>query len=362
MAVLACKFLGCGIPDSTPVGGGQFDPPAEQNSATEVLSFDAQTARLEIKNQTGLPATLYRIEGNDLIEAAKLNAGEIQHSFVVPSGFYVVRVGELENVDSSEAEQSSIAFPAPAIASILDSQPLKVEISQPPKAQPGWCWIPAGPAVVGDTLGVGSPDERPARIESVSAFWLAETEITNQQYANFLSSGPAFDERWIDLDSKKCRVQKLANRKYNSDAPDLPVVMVSFYGAQAYCDWLTEKTNQKHRLPNEVEWEKAARGPNSNIYSYGNIYQQSMANQESGSLKKVKSYQPNGYGLFDMTGNVFEWMANQNDPSSDKIYNQSLRGGSFVLDGMYLRNSFRMRQSKSVMTDDIGFRIAKDPN
>jgi len=320
------SFLGCGIPNSPPVGGGKSDPPADQSSATEVLSFDAQTARLEIENQTGLPATLYRVEGNDLIEAAKLNAGKIQHSFVVPSGFYVVRAGELENVDSSESEQSSIAFPAPAIASILDSQPLKIEISQPPKAQQGWCWIPAGPAVVGDTLGVGSPDERPARIENVSAFWLAETEITNQQYANFLSSGPAFDERWIDLDSKK------------------------------------EKTNQRHRLPNEVEWEKAARGPNSNIYSYGNIYQQSMANQESGSLKKVKSYQPNGHGLYDMTGNVFEWMANQNDPSSDKIYNQSLRGGSFVLDGMYLRNSFRMRQSKSVMTDDIGFRVAKDPN
>ena len=202
VAVSVCEFLGCGIPNSTPVGGGKSDPPADQSSATEVLSFDAQTARLEIANQTGLPAMLYRVKGNDLIEAVKLNAGKIQHSFVVPSGFYVVRAGELENVDSSESEQSSIAFSAPAIASILDSQPLKIEISQPPKAQQGWCWIPAGPAVVGDTLGVGSPDERPARIENVSAFWLAETEITNQQYANFLSSGPAFDERWIDLDSK----------------------------------------------------------------------------------------------------------------------------------------------------------------
>ena len=230
VAVLACEFLGCGIPNSPPVGGGKSDPPADQSSATEVLSFDAQTARLEIANQTGLPAMLYRVKGNDLIEAAKLNAGKIQHSFVVPSGFYVVRAGELENVDSSESEQSSIAFSAPAIASILDSQPLKIEISQPPKAQQGWCWIPAGPAVVGDTLGVGSPDERPARIENVSAFWLAETEITNQQYANFLSSGPAFDERWIDLDSKKCRVQKIANGKFDSDAPDLPVEMTQVAG------------------------------------------------------------------------------------------------------------------------------------
>ena len=63
-----------------------------------------------------------------------------------------------------------------------------------------------------------------------------------------------------------------------------------------------------------------------------------------------------------MTGNVFEWIADENDPDGDAIFDQSLRGGSFVLDGMYLRNSFRMRQSKSVMTDDIGFRVAKDPN
>ena len=113
-------------------------------------------------------------------------------------------------------------------------------------------------------------------------------------------------------------------------------------------------------MPVEAEWEKAARGPESNIYAYGNVYQQSLANQESGKLKPVKSYRPNSYGLYDMTGNVFEWMSNQNDPNADRVYKQSLRGGSFVLDGMYLRNSFRMRQSQSVMTDDIGFRVAKD--
>ena len=98
--------------------------------------------------------------------------------------------------------------------------------------------------------------------------------------------------------------------------------MVSFHGAQAYCDWLTEKTKQTHRLPVEAEWEKAARGPESNIYAYGNVYQQSLANQESGKLKPVKSYRPNSYGLYDMTGNVFEWMSNQNDPNADRVYKQ----------------------------------------
>ena len=112
----------------------------------------------------------------------------------------------------------------------------------------------------------------------------------------------------------------------------------------------------------ETEWEKAARGPRSSVYAYGNVYQTSMANQESGVLKEVASYPANGFGLYDMTGNAFEWIADRNDPSGDRIYDQSLRGGSFVLDGMYLRNSFRMRQSRSVRTDDIGFRVAKNAN
>jgi formylglycine-generating enzyme required for sulfatase activity len=143
--------------------------------------------------------------------------------------------------------------------------------------------------------------------------------------------------------------------------PDKPVVMVSLQGAQAYCRWLSEKTGQLHRLPTEIEWEKAARGPCSYVYSYGNVYSQSMSNQATGTLQPVGSYPANAFGLFDMTGNVFEWMSNRYDTeASEQVMNHALRGGSFVLDGMYLRNSFRMRQCPSVMTDDIGFRVVRD--
>ena len=217
---------------------------------------------------------------------------------------------------------------------------------------------------MGDTLGVGRADERPARRVNLNSFWMGESEITNQQYAEFLSEyGKQKDipENWIDLRSKKCLVQKKSDGNFETDASDLPVVMVSLYGAQAYCDWATKKTGIRHRLPTEAEWEKAARGPESFVYSYGNIYQQPLANQESGKLKPVKSYQPNSFGLYDMTGNVFEWMSDKADPDQeDMTLNQSLRGGSFVLDGMYLRNSFRMKQSPGVMTDDIGFRVVRD--
>jgi formylglycine-generating enzyme required for sulfatase activity len=321
-------------------------------TAPVVLPFGVKTATLLIDNPDRLPATLHRIDFNESIKVEDLNVVDENNStdstFNVPSGIYTIRTN------------SNSAFPAPAIARVLGDQSIQIQIRKFPASETGWCWIPSGPAVIGDTIGVGAEDERPARIIDVEAFWLAETEVTNKEYARFLSSKRNVEPRWIDLDSRKCRIQKSKNG-FASDAPDLPVVMVSLYGAQAYCQWLSEKTGDHCRLPTEIEWEKAARGPESFIYSYGNVYKQSLANQESGKLKPVKSYQPNGFGLYDMTGNAFEWMSNLNDPSdSERIMNQALRGGSFVLDGMYLRNSFRMRQSKSVMTDDIGFRIAKD--
>ncbi|MFY9304605.1 MAG: SUMF1/EgtB/PvdO family nonheme iron enzyme, partial [Rhodoluna sp.] len=230
---------------------------------------------------------------------------------------------------------------------------------QPPKE--GWCWIPPGPALIGDVLGVGAEDERPARIEQIDGFWLGRCEVTNAEYVDFLSAQADIDERWIDLRSRKCLIQVTESGGYETDAPRMPVVMVSFYGAQAYCQWLTRTTGVVHRLPNEAEWEKAARGPESSTYSYGNVYRLALANQESGSLKPIGSYAPTGVGLYDMTGNVFEWMSNEHDPAAPSgTMNQALRGGSFVLDGMYLRNSFRMRQSQSVMTDDIGFRVARE--
>ena len=137
--------------------------------------------------------------------------------------------------------------------------------------------------------------------------------------------------------------------------------MVSLAGAEAYCQWLTETTGKTHRLPTGIEWEKAARGSMSLVYSYGNRYLESMANQQSGTVMKVGSFAQSDRGLFDMTGNVFEWMGNEyNVTQPGGPMNQELRGGSFVLDGLYLRNSFRMRQSPTVMTDDIGFRVLRE--
>ena len=348
-----------------------------------------QPVSAELKSPLNPPA-IVQPQGSGTVEvtiAGLQDLGEAKLFRVM--GDQVAQVKELKNFDSSgkqtvqlssgfymvQSADGASSFPVPAIANLFSSvgddasgsisnRSLTVPVKPFSDSQDNWCWIPGGPTIVGDTLGIGREDERPAKVIDVDGFWLAKFEVTNQQYANFLSARRNHDETlklsWVDLESRKCRI-RFSENQYFTDAPTMPVVMVSLEGAKAYCQWLTETTGLQHRLPTEVEWEKAARGPEQFVYSYGNVYQQAAANQESGKLKPVGQYSGNSYGLHDMTGNAFEWMANVADPTKQRAtLNHSLRGGSFMLDGMYLRNSFRMRQSPSVKTDDIGFRVLRE--
>ncbi len=244
--------------------------------------------------------------------------------------------------------------------------PLEVTLAAPPAGEAGWCWIPAGPFVLGDRLGVGQEDERPVRTPSSESFWLAARETTNAQYVAFLNALPdgRVDEGWLDFGGSKCRVTlDEASARYVTDAPELPVVTVSAAGAEAYCRWRTDVTGAPHRLPSEAEWEKAARGPGSRVYAYGDTCATPRANQESGALAPVGSYAPNGFGLYDMTGNAFEWTQDvyvsgrEDDPDAGKF--RALRGGSFLLDGIFCRNAMRMRLRPSVRADDVGFRVLR---
>lgn len=334
--VVAAVFLGF-------LGG-----PDEDTERPLRFSVAESFVQVTIINPNGFSATLYRVEKTESSWVAELDP-TAEQTLELSSGIYQLKFGD--------HRQYGVAVPALA----ENACRLEIELVEPPTERDGWCWIPDGPTIFGDTLGIGAEDERPLKIVNVSGFWLGEKEVTNKQYAEFLSEQKVFDPAWIDLGSRKCRIQKL-NGSYQSDAPELPVVMVSLRGAKEYCRWQSERLGEVCRLPTEREWEKAARGPESYVYSYGNIYTQSRANQESGTLKEVGLDPPNGFGLYDMTGNAFEWMSDLYDPAKpDAIMNQSLRGGSYVLDGMYQRNSFRMRQSPRVMTDDIGFRVLNDP-
>jgi len=166
--------------------------------------------------------------------------------------------------------------------------------------------IPAGEFQMGDALGdafnEGNNDERPVHTVYVDAFYMDVYEVTNEQYKKFMdATGHKAPGYWN-------------NNSYNE--PKQPVVGVSWHDAIAYAEWAGK------RLPTEAEWEKAARGGLvGKRYPWGDDISHDDANYDgTGGKDKweytspVGIFAPNGYGLYDMAGNVWEWCADWYDP------------------------------------------------
>jgi formylglycine-generating enzyme required for sulfatase activity len=222
--------------------------------------------------------------------------------------------------------------------------------------------IPAGEFLIGSTTG-GNPDEMPQRRVTLDAFSIDKFETTVGRFAKFLqASGADAPEYW-----------NMVNVQTDGE---FPVVGVDWDQAQAYCKWAGK------RLPTEAEWEKAARGTDGRMYPWGNTGQpQQMANLGKGgtfgygkSLTKVGNYESgkSPFGVYDMIGNVWEWVADWYDKSSyqgmpdknpkgpEKGEQKVIRGGSWARVPLVSRAAARNRAAASSQTTSIGFRCAKD--
>jgi formylglycine-generating enzyme required for sulfatase activity len=165
------------------------------------------------------------------------------------------------------------------------------------------------------------------------------------------------------------------------NAPNLPVVGVTWYEAEAYCNWLSEITGQKFRLPTEAEWEKAARWDQGRLWPWGDEWDPDKCNSADGKLggaTPVGMY-PSGaspYGVLDMVGNVWEWCADWWDgdaykkrqgqdvrdptgtPSSPA---RVMRGGAWDLNRGYCRAAARSGAGPVDFDDGLGFRVVRAP-
>jgi formylglycine-generating enzyme required for sulfatase activity len=141
-------------------------------------------------------------------------------------------------------------------------------------------------------------DEGPAHMVFLDSYLMDKYEVSNKHYGDFIrAKGHAAPAYWDDP-----RLNK----------PEQPVVGVNWEDAKAYCEY------RGKRLPTEAEWEKAARGPNANIYPWGNDFDPARANygKNHDATMPVDSY-PEGasyYGVYNMAGNVFEWVSDWYDP------------------------------------------------
>jgi sulfatase modifying factor 1 len=305
----------------------------------------------------------------------------------------------------------------------------------------GMVWIPGGEFVMGATDNGGRADEKPAHSVKLDGYWMDATEVTNAQFREFVKATGYVTTaevvpKWEDIkkqlpagtprphdsvfvaaslvfSSPKIQVntndvsqwwvwKKGANWKQpggpgtNIKGKDNhPVVQVSWDDAVAYAKWAGK------RLPTEAEWEFAARGGLKDaLYPWGNedIEQgKPKANTWQGNFPNkntvwdkyylssaVKTFKPNGYGLYDMAGNVWEWCsdwygdqyyaqqsgtsvnpkgpAKSYDPMEPTIPKKVVRGGSFLCNSSYCagyRVTSRMKSSVDTGLEHTGFRCVK---
>jgi len=232
--------------------------------------------------------------------------------------------------------------------------------------------IPAGEFLMGSEDG--DDDEKPVHKIYLDAYYIDKYEVTNAQFSRFLNEKRNQEEggaTWLDIDDEECLIE-YRNGRYQpkSGYDNHPVIEVSWYGARAYAKWAGK------RLPTEAEWEKAARGGLvGKKYPWGDSIDSSKANYGGnvGHTTPVGFYPPNGYGLNDMTGNVWEWVSDwydrdyysssphRNPQGPDSGSYRVARGGSWYRSARYLRSARRYYHYPHNAGSLLGFRCAKSP-
>ena len=230
--------------------------------------------------------------------------------------------------------------------------------------------IPAGTFGMGDDNG--NDDEKPQHQVSLNSFLLGKTEITNKLFVIFLNafdcsaSGIINNISVIDLSKNKNIIYDNGIFKIGVDSENLPVTGVTWNGANMFCKTFFG------RLPTEAEWEYSASGSDKYIYSGSDDLNEIAWYKEnsSGRLNNVGTKKPNAFGIYDLSGNVWEWCSDfydkayykrsplKNPKGPENGSTKVIRGGDFTCSKESLRNKFRSNTNISGSTGDaIGFRI-----
>ncbi len=223
---------------------------------------------------------------------------------------------------------------------------------------------PAGMALApGGTFNMGSADgradERPVHAVTLRPFFIDLFEVTNARYRACVEAGRCAPPA---VRSSPTRGDYFTREEFN----DFPVIQVTWEQAAAFCAF------EGKRLPTEAEWEFAARGGGDRRYPWGDDFDAARVPSRAGDTVRVGSLDnASPFGVFDLAGNVTEWVADFYGPYADgPVENPTgpaqgqqrvIRGGSYgTADGSVYTTTRRFRQAPGVRDVDIGFRCAQD--
>ncbi len=248
----------------------------------------------------------------------------------------------------------------------------------------------------------GLPEEKPVHKVTVKSFYIAETEVTVGEYKKFAAAtGKSMpeppDKEWMDTHKYTQMFYVSSGKQWWGWEANFPMQHVNWYDAVAYCNWLSsqnglekcyvknadggwdfDKTKNGYRLPTEAEWEFAARGGNKSqnfTYSGSNNINEVAWYDESSKLsgpKAVKTKKANELGIYDMSGNVWEWCGDyyqsgfyaksptDNPFCSSPMPYRVIRGGSWHYRDELAKLTSRDGPKAGKTNYNFGFRLAKN--
>ena len=256
--------------------------------------------------------------------------------------------------------------------------------------EPETVLIPQGAFLMGSDKSLDAQaldNELPQRKITLPEYRIGKYPVTVGEYLEFVEAAGYREKKWWTQTGWQVikEAQWKAPREWGNStwtgSQRLPVIGVSWYEATAYCRWLTETTGKPYRLPNEAEWEKAARGTDGRIYPWGNKWDKQACNtleiwdgdSSKGHTTLVGRFSPHGdspYGVADMSGNVWEWCASKwsnnyhfpEDSGPDGKVPRAAKGGSWwdielPYTGVQTRIAYRGRYEPWFWYYNTGFRV-----
>ena len=218
--------------------------------------------------------------------------------------------------------------------------------------------IPAGKFQIGSQSLLADADETPVKEIKLSAFWIEEHEVTFEEWDLYFNDASLPQSKTIDGITRATPQYIDLTWGMGRDAKH-PVNSLSQQAAMMYCKWLYSKTGFFYRLPTEAEWEYACKSASAVDIEPENLKAYAYFKENSGAkFHHIKNRKPNGWGLYDMLGNLSEWTIEQYYPAAyasiaakDPMTTPGAKNPRTVRGGSYLDNENALRCSNRIPSE-----------